>query len=133
MRRSSKNPESLARGVGLGLFIGFLPVVGFQVILALLMASLFNANRLVTILGTLVTNPFTAIPVGALSLWLGERILPGTNLAEISMGNFDVSKILESSGTLGVTYLVGCLSLSIFFGFLGYGVFKVYFLYKESK
>lgn len=53
--RSSKNPESLARGVGLGLFIGFLPAIGFQLILAFMTAGFFSANRLVTMLGTLVT------------------------------------------------------------------------------
>lgn len=125
--RSSRNPESLARGVGLGLFIGFLPAIGLQVILALLVASIFNANRIVTVLGTLVTNPLTAIPVSAFSLWLGDWILPGTKLSEISLKSFELSKILDSSGQLWISYLVGCLALSIFSSLIGYGAVKLYF------
>ena len=125
--RSSKNPESLARGVGLGLFIGFLPAIGFQVILALLTAGFFNANRLVTVLGTLVTNPFTAIPVSAFSVWLGDWILPGTRVSALSVENFDWSQILNSSGQLGLAYIVGCLLLSLFSSVIGYGLTKIYF------
>lgn len=127
MCRSSKNPESFARGVGLGLFIGFLPAIGFQVILAFLTAGFFNANRLVTMLGTLVTNPFTALPVSAFSIWLGDWVLPGTSLSEISLKSLDWSQILNSSGQLGLSYIVGCLILSLTASSLGYGVTKVYF------
>ena len=130
--RSSKNPESLARGVGLGLFIGFLPTIGFQIILALLLAGFLNANKLVAVLGTLVTNPFTAIPIGAFSLWLGDWILPGTSLAEISLKNFELSKILDSSGHLGLSYLLGCLILSVFSSLIGYGAVKIYF-YRDNS
>ena len=125
--RSSKNPESVARGVGLGLFIGFLPAIGLQVILALVAANLFKANRLVAVLGTLITNPFTTIPISAFSLWLGDWILPGTNLSGITMKNFQWSQLFASSTQLGISFLTGCLVLSIISGLLGYGVTKAYF------
>lgn len=130
--RSSKNPESLARGVGLGLFIGFLPAIGFQVVLAFLVAGPLNANRLVTMLGTLVTNPFTALPVGAFSLWIGDWILPGTHLTELSKKSFEWNQIFDSSGQLGVSYLVGCLLLSTIGGSVGYVVARIYFKYFRS-
>ena len=129
--RSSKNPESLARGVGLGLFIGFLPTIGFQIILALLLAGFLNANKLVAVLGTLVTNPFTAIPIGAFSLWLGDWILPGTNLSGFSTTSFKWSELLDSSGRLGLSYLLGCLILSVFSSLIGYGAVKIYF-YRDN-
>ncbi len=125
--RSSKNPESLARGVGLGLFIGFLPTIGFQIILAVFTAGFLNANRLVAVLGTLVTNPFTALPVSAFSLWLGDWVLPGSSLTEISFKNFEFSSLLNSSGNLVVAYLVGCLLLSVASSICGYAVTKLYF------
>lgn len=125
--RSSRNPESLARGIGLGLFIGFLPSVGFQVILAFLLAGFFNANRIVAMVGTLVTNPFTTLPLSAFSLWFGDLVLPGTALANISLRNFDFSSVWDSSAQLGLAYLVGCLSLSVIAGTLGYGSAKLYY------
>ena len=132
LSRSSKNPESLARGVGLGLFIGFLPAIGFQIILAILLAGFLNANKLVAVLGTLVTNPITAIPIGAFSLWLGDWILPGTNLSGFSIESFKWSELLDSSSKLGVSYLFGCLILSVSSSLIGYGAVKIYF-YRNSS
>ena len=125
--RSSKNPESLARGVGLGLFIGFLPAIGLQIILALLLARFLKANKLVAALGTLVTNPITAIPIGTFSLWLGDWILPGTNLSGFSTTSFKWSELLDSSSQLGLSYLLGCLILSVFSSLIGYAAVKIYF------
>ena len=124
---SSKNPESLARGVGLGLFIGFLPAIGLQIILALLLARFLKANKLVAVLGTLVTNPITAIPIGTFSLWLGDWVLPGTNLSGFSTTSFKWSELLDSSGQLGLSYLLGCLILSVFSSLIGYAAVKIYF------
>jgi len=129
--RSSKNPESLARGVGIGLFIGFLPAIGFQIILAFLTAGFFNANRIVAMLGTLVTNPFTAIPVSAFSLWLGDWILPGSNLGSLSIEKFDWLALLNSSNHLIVSFAVGCLVLSSFAGTLGYLGVKIFAKYRK--
>lgn len=124
--RSAKRPESLARGVGLGLFIGFLPSLGFQVFIAFMTAGFFNANRLVTILGTLVTNPLTVIPVSAFSVWIGDLILPGAIISEISEQKFDFSTLINSSGQLGLAYVVGCLALSITSSLVGYAMAKIF-------
>lgn len=124
--RSAKRPESLARGVGLGLFIGFLPSLGFQVFIAFITAGFFNANRLVTVLGTLVTNPLTVIPVSAFSVWIGDLILPGAIISEISEQKFDFSTLINSSGQLGLAYVVGCLALSITSSLVGYAMAKIF-------
>lgn len=129
--RSSNDPESMARGVGLGLFVGFLPSIGFQIVLALFLAGFFNANRIVAAAGTLVTNPFTAVPLSAFSLWLGDWILPGAVLANFSVNTFELSQVLESPGRLGIAYLVGCLTLSVFASLIGYLGMKFY--YQRTK
>lgn len=132
--RSTRNPESVARGMGLGLFIGFLPAIGFQLFVAFLMAGLFNANRIVTMLATLVTNPFTAIPVSAFSVWLGEWVLPGNILTTSVDGSFQFSDIFDSPGRLGISYLVGCLILSSVAGIIGYfGMHLICILKKRIK
>jgi len=76
-RRSLKEPESVARAIGVGFFIGFLPVIGLQIFLAVVVAGFVNANRIVAALATLVTNPLTSVPTSFASLWIGDLILPG--------------------------------------------------------
>lgn len=128
--RSSKDPESMARGVGLGLFVGFLPSFGFQIVLALFLAGFFNANRITAMLGTLVTNPFTTIPLSVLSIWVGDWILPGSTFSNISaeaITAINWSELFSSPGRLGTAYLLGCLTLSLISSLLGYSAMKIYF------
>jgi uncharacterized protein len=53
-------PGRTAVAFGLGVFVGFLPVMPFQTGLALALAFLFGLNRPAAFLGTLVWQPFTA-------------------------------------------------------------------------
>jgi len=56
------NRRSIARGLALGLFAGFLLPIG-QVALAVLFAASVRANILVASVATLVTNPLTFAPI----------------------------------------------------------------------
>lgn len=132
LTRSSKDPESLARGVGLGLFVGLLPSVGFQVILAFLLAGFLNANRIIAVFLTLISNPFTALPLGAFSVWVGDLILPGSIIAQAGT-EFSWSGLTESPSQLGLAYLTGCLSLSVIAGTLGYALMRVYHLFRNAN
>ncbi len=52
--------ETIARGLALGLFIGFTPTMGIQIILTGLAAYFLKVNIPIALAGSLVTNPFTA-------------------------------------------------------------------------
>lgn len=125
--RSKRNPEALARGLGIGVFVGFLPSIGFQIVLALLLAGFFGGNRVAAAIGTFVTNPITAIPVSAFSLWLGDWILPGARLSEITMTDFSLKQIIESPGELFASFLVGCVVLGAIGGILSYIAMQAYY------
>lgn len=56
------NRRSIARGLALGLFAGFLLPVG-QIVLAALLATSARANVLIASAATLVTNPLTFPPI----------------------------------------------------------------------
>lgn len=56
------NRHSIARGLALGLFAGFILPLG-QIVLAVLFAAPFRANVLVASAATLVTNPLTFPPI----------------------------------------------------------------------
>lgn len=115
--RANQDPESMARGVGLGLFIGMLPSFGIQIILAVAVAGLVNANRIVAAAGTLITNPFTMLPLTLFSVWIGDVILPGAPLVQTQ----DLSwEVLFKDSRLLQAYLLGCLTLSFIFGAFGY-------------
>ncbi len=67
--------EHVAAAIALGVALGFSPFLGFHIVLALLLATLFRLNRLDAALGTLVGNPWTFPPVFALGYRLGRALL----------------------------------------------------------
>ncbi len=73
---SSKNPPWFdARGVSLGLFIGFLVPVGGQLAALALLRFLFRFNYILAAGFTLVSNPFNMIPLYYGYYCLGSLIL----------------------------------------------------------
>ena len=53
-------PDRIARGIAAGLFTAYLPLFGLHLILALLLAAILRANKVMAILFVWVSNPFTA-------------------------------------------------------------------------
>lgn len=67
-------PESIARGVAIGLFIGLTPTVGFQTVLILMGCLLVAGNFPSAFVASFVTNPFTVAPLYWAYHELGEAI-----------------------------------------------------------
>lgn len=68
------NRRSVAAGVGLGVFCGFL-LPGMQIVVAGLAALVIRANLPVTAVCTLVSNPFTYAPIFVLAYRVGAAML----------------------------------------------------------
>jgi uncharacterized protein (DUF2062 family) len=66
------SPERIARGMAVGLFICYLPLIGIQMLLAWAAASLLRANKIVAVLCVWISNPFTIIPIYYPSYILGR-------------------------------------------------------------
>lgn len=69
------NRNSVARGVAIGVFFGFLVPV-MQIPAAAIVALAVRANLWVAALATLVSNPFTYGPIYILAYRIGASILP---------------------------------------------------------
>lgn len=68
-------PHKIAMGLALGIFIGFVPIMGIQMAVVLPFALLFRANKTAAIGGVWVTNPVTVIPIYYLDYKIGELIV----------------------------------------------------------
>lgn len=56
-------PHRLALGIAIGLFVTFTPTVGFQTVIVIFLAWLFNANKVVGVPLVWITNPVTIVPI----------------------------------------------------------------------
>ena len=68
--------HSIAMGLALGVFIGMLPIFGFQMIPAVAISIRLNINKLAAAAGVWITNPLTVIPIYLFNYWTGSKLLP---------------------------------------------------------
>jgi len=121
LARLRSEPDAIGRGLALGLFIGFTPTFGVQIILALLFAFLLRQNKIATFIGVWVTNPVTAPLIYGLEYSIGRLLLgmpplaadhPGFELSW-SLGADIVGPLLLGSMVLGIPAAIIGYSLSV--------------------
>lgn len=54
-------PQRMARGIGIGVFFAYLPLLGLQMILAFIFAKWLKANKAMAVMSTWISNPLTAM------------------------------------------------------------------------
>jgi len=73
LARIPESPHDIAKAFAVGVFIGILPGMGSVV--ALLAAFVFRLSKVATLLGSLLTNPWTVAFVYAASYKIGRWVL----------------------------------------------------------
>lgn len=68
-------PESMARAAAIGLAVGFVLPVGLQTIVVIPLAFIFKANKMLSFLFTMITNPYTAFLIYPPQCYLGSLVM----------------------------------------------------------
>jgi len=68
------HPREIAFGLALGLFVAMTPTMGFQMAIAICLATFFKCNKMSAGLGVWVTNPVTAPIIYPVCYYIGSRI-----------------------------------------------------------
>lgn len=68
-------PSRIARGVAIGVFMAWLPLLGLQMMLVLGLSFIFRANKVVGLPIVWISNPFTLGPIYYPSYLLGSAML----------------------------------------------------------
>ena len=68
-------PERIAQAFALGVFLSFSPLIGLHALIGLIVALLFGLNRCALLLGLLINNPWTLIPIYAAGTYLGGLLI----------------------------------------------------------
>lgn len=116
------NRRSVARGVAIGLFIGFiLPVA--QCLFAVVGAVFFKGHVPISAACTLITNPLTVPPIYWAAYQIGALILPakaGVTLVSLSRAQIDLSHALSWLWATGVPLMTGLLVIATVSALVGY-------------
>jgi uncharacterized protein (DUF2062 family) len=120
-------PDSIARGVAIGFFVGFLIPIGGQMVLAWILAYLLQAKKIPAMACTWVTNYFTAPFIYPVQCYVGSIILRDKltlKYFENILNDFIKNPSFGAFWDLGVgifiPFLVGGALFGIVSGFFGY-------------
>jgi uncharacterized protein (DUF2062 family) len=118
-------PDETAKGLALGVFVGFLPINGFQVLVAVTIAAVTRVSKIAAAIGTHVTNPWTTIPVLILDYYVGCLLLnKKACIPHVDFSSF--SSILSSGKEIFIPMFIGGVFLGVIFSILSYfGVKKL--------
>ena len=141
--RLKGEPQELAIGMSVGIFIGMMPIMPFQIASAVGLALLFRGSKITAILGTWISNPFNWFllyyynyKIGAFILGLSEKnaifssIMTAVKSVEDPM--VIVEKIFAGGGIVAATFLLGGLVMGICTSVPSYFVFLYVFKYIKS-
>jgi uncharacterized protein (DUF2062 family) len=68
-------PKRTAAAFAMGVFFGFSPFLGFHTVLAIIVAFLFNLNRVAALLGVYSNLPWIIAPYYAIVTMVGARLI----------------------------------------------------------
>jgi uncharacterized protein (DUF2062 family) len=114
------DPGRAAAAVFLGIFIGIVPIYGFQTLAAVGVALLFRLNKPLTVAGTFISNPllqplivFSSVELGCL-LCLGS--FQPLTLSALSVARTHINKeqlFIWAIGSVALGILVGGVGAAI--------------------
>ena len=104
--------KSAATAAAIGVFTGFLPLIGLQTFLAILLSYFLRANITIAALSTFFSNFFTVGTILLLQIKLGEWLIPGQTVkAPPHMGMSQYFALYGKALLIGssVTAVVGAI------------------------
>ena len=113
----------MATAFAIGVFIGMSPLLGVHTVLGLFAAWLFRLNRLITLVGVYVTNPWTIVPIYSFGTWFGARIMGMDNLLPvIDWSHITLIGFFKEFRPLLLPFLIGNTVIGIVSAVLSYVV-----------
>ena len=105
-------PENIARGMAVGVFVGFIPLLPSQSLVAIGVAFLVRGRKIAAVIGTLVTNPLTWIFLYILFYHIGRAILP-FDIPPLNPARLDPATLLAAGWRMAAALVCGGLVLAV--------------------
>jgi uncharacterized protein (DUF2062 family) len=114
----NESPEKLSFTLGFGVFMGIVPIWGFQMLVAFFLAQLMKLNKTLVILAANISLPPLVPFIIFGSYWMGGLVLGRPNLVDIieQFRHFESGgseKFLNNLGSNFYQYVIGAFALAI--------------------
>ena len=107
-----ESPHRTALAFAVGVFIAFSPTYGLHTASALFCAWAFRLNVVALMAGTLITNPWTLVPVLGATLWTGVQLTGLPDVPAVSWSDLSMMAFYEQVRPYAVPFVLGGLLLS---------------------
>ena len=94
LMRLKGQPEEVAGGMAIGVFVGMTPTVPLHTVLAVAIAFLLKKSKLAAAVGVWIANPLILPLIYLLDYKLG-RVITGKNLPSLVVSDFSLSHLIE--------------------------------------
>lgn len=133
LARIQATPHNIAIGLAAGVFIGLLPVLPFQTVLAVALAFAVRGSKIAAALGTWVSNPLNWVPLYLLFYKIGKCVVP-FDVPHFRPSDLEMTQMLEVGWKFFAAMLAGGLIVAIPSAALSYFVCKkLIAVYQERK
>lgn len=128
--RIQASPQNIARGLAAGVFVGLLPVLPFQTIIAIALAFVVRGSKIAAALGTWVSNPLNWVPVYMMFYYVGKAVVP-FDVPAFDPSQLEMAQMIEMGWKFFIVMMVGGLVVatpsavvSYFIAFKGVSVYR---------
>ncbi|MBI5640549.1 MAG: DUF2062 domain-containing protein [Nitrospirae bacterium] len=127
-----ESPHRIAVAFAIGVFIGMSPLLGIHTVLGIAVSWMFKLNRIVTLIGVFITNPWTIVPIYTFGTWLGARLMQIDHIMpDIDWSHISMLGLIREFRPLLMPFVVGNTLLGVVSAVLGYLV--IYKAVKRSR
>ena len=104
--------HNVAVGFAAGMFVGFLPIIPFQTVVAVAVAFPVRGSKIAAALGTWISNPINMIPFYLMLYYAGKLIIPW-EVPPFDPDLLELTVMLEPGWNWFLVMLVGGVALGV--------------------
>lgn len=115
-----ETPQRTALAFALGVFIAFTPTYGLHTASVVFLAWAFRLNFPAILVGSLINNPWTIVPILGATMWTGFFLLGMQDLPDMSWSDLSMTTLYETVLPFILPFTLGALTLSVLGALLAY-------------
>lgn len=115
-----ETPQRTAVAFALGVFIAFTPTYGLHTASVVFLAWALRLNFPAILVGSLINNPWTVVPILGATMWTGFFLLGIQDIPDVSWSHLSITTLYETVLPFILPFTLGALTLSMLGALLAY-------------
>ncbi len=115
-------PHRTALAFSLGVFIAFSPAYGLHFASVVFTAWMFRLHFPALLVGSLVNNPWTVVPIVAATMWTGFHLVGMPDVPDVAWEHLSLHTLYAWIIPLLLPFILGALTLGVLGALLAYPV-----------